>query len=54
MERLQAKGRAAKAARPFKTGTDKETFAGHLFLFKFKEGEKCNRRNILNISRVKF
>gem|GEM_PF-7025390 len=31
-----------------------ETFPGHLFLLTFKEGEKCNRRNVLNISRIPF
>jgi len=31
-----------------------ETFAEHLFLFTLKEGEKCNRMNILNISMIPF
>jgi len=31
-----------------------ETFAECSILFKFKEGEKVNHRNILDISRIKF
>jgi len=32
----------------------KETFEKCLILLKFKEGEDFNRRNILNISRIKI
>jgi len=31
-----------------------ETFEKCQFLFKFKEDEKFNRRNIFDISRIKF
>jgi len=31
-----------------------ETFEKCSILFKFKEGENFNRRNILNISRIKI
>jgi len=31
-----------------------ETFAECSILFKFKEGENFNHRNILDISRIKF
>jgi len=38
---------------PSEAGQD-GTFAGHLFLFTFKEGEKCNGMNMLNISMIPF
>jgi len=31
-----------------------ETFAEYSILFKFKEGENFNHRNILDISRIKI
>ena len=47
-------GRRAVGAHREEWAPENETFEKCRFLFTFKEDEKFNLRNILNISRIKF